>query len=133
MTVAAPVAGECAAHAGVAAQWACQRCGSFVCRECERRTRPEAPPLCPKCWDLRSQVVAEQQVTESKKLQIAGFVLGLLSVFHPLIMIASLILNIRGLVRRDGGSRQWMYVAGLAGTGVAVVVWVVLIAVIASH
>ena len=57
MTIAAPVTGECAQHPGTPAHWACQRCGTFVCTACENRTRPEAPPLCPRCWALRSQVV----------------------------------------------------------------------------
>jgi hypothetical protein len=123
MTIAAPVAGECAVHAGTSADWACQRCGSFVCKACERRTRPEAPPLCPKCWELRSQVVQEQTVTESKRLQVAGLVLGILSFLHPLLMVGSLVLNIRELVRGTGGTNRWMNVAGVSLTGVAVLTW----------
>ena len=128
MSIAAPVSGECAFHAGVRAEWACQRCGTFVCRACERRTRPEAPPLWPKCWELRSAAVTEQVATESKKLQVAGLLLGLLSFLHPLVMVASLILNIRGLVKRDGGAYRWMYIAGLVGTGLALLLWIAVIA-----
>ena len=128
MTIATPVAGECPAHPGVKTQWACQRCGSFVCHDCERRTRPGAPPLCPKCWELRSQVVQEQAVTESKRLQVGGLVIGFLSFLHPLVMVGSLVLNIRELVRGKGGTRRWMNVAGLALTGLAIITWVAFIA-----
>lgn len=127
MSIAAPVAGECATHAGVKAEWTCQRCGSFVCPACERRTRPDAPPLCPRCWELRSQVVQEQAVTESKRLQVAGLVLGIVSFLHPLLMVASLILNIRELVRGKGGVNRWMNVAGVSLTGLAMLVWTGLI------
>lgn len=132
MTIAAPVAGECPMHPGVKAQWACQRCGNFVCRDCERRTRPEAPPLCPKCWELRAQVVKEQAATESKRLQVGGLVIGCLSFLHPLVMVGSLILNIRELVRGTGGTRRWMNVTGLALTGAAIVAWIALLAVFAA-
>lgn len=127
MTIAAPVTGECAQHPGTPAHWACQRCGTFVCTACENRTRPEAPPLCPKCWALRSQVVQEQAVTESRKLQIAGLVIGFASFLHPLVMVASLVLNIRELVRGSGGTSRWMNVAGVSLTGVAILTWTTLI------
>lgn len=129
MTVAAPMSGECGFHPGVAAQWACQRCGTFVCTACERRTRPEAPPLCPRCWELRSKAVVEQVVTESRKLQIAGLVLGIVSFLHPLFMVGSLIVNIRELRRKGtSGGSQWMNVAGVSLTGLAVLTWVGVIA-----
>ena len=132
MTVAAPLAGECATHPGVKADWACQRCGSFVCDVCERRTRPEAPPLCPKCWAMREQSVQTQEITESKKLQISGLFLGLLSI-HPLMFIASLVLNIRELRRRKEGRYRWMNQAGLALSGISVFVWLVLLVWIINH
>lgn len=125
MTIAAPVAGECSAHPGLKADWACQRCGSFVCTSCERRTRPEAPPLCPKCWALREQTVKNQEVTDSKRLQIGGLVIGLFSVLHPLLMVGSLILNIRELVKGRGGDYRWMNGVGLGLTGLAILTWVV--------
>jgi hypothetical protein len=131
--IAAPRAGECSGHPGVKADWACQRCGTFVCTECERRTRPEAPPLCPKCWVLREQTVQNQEVTESKKLQVGGLVLGLISILHPLLMVASLILNIRELVRGKAGANRWMNVAGLCGTGVAVLGWMGMIVFLATR
>jgi hypothetical protein len=129
MTSGATRLGECAAHAGVAAEWACQRCGDFVCRACERRTRPEALPLCPPCWDKRALTVVEEVKTESKRLQIGGLVIGILSFFHPLIMLGSLILNIRELRRGAGGTRRWMNVTGVALTCVAVLVWTILFSV----
>ena len=121
--IAAPVAGECSAHRGVKADWACQRCGSFVCKECERRTRPEAPPLCPKCWSLREQVVQGQEATESRGKQYAGLALGIFSI-HPFIFIASLIFNIRELMKGRG---RWMNVAGLCLSGLSVLVWILLV------
>lgn len=124
MTIAAPTTGECATHPGVPAAWACQRCGSFVCAQCERRTRPDAPPLCPKCWELRAKTVHDTTVTESKRLQIAGLVLGIVSFLHPLVMVASLILNIRELVRGTGGTRRWMNVTGVGLTGAAILTWI---------
>ncbi len=127
MTIAVPRSGQCATHPGVQADWACQRCGSFVCKECERRTRPDAPPLCPKCWALREQAVQDQVVTESRRLQIAGLVLGCVSFLHPLLMVGSAILNIRELVSGRGGVNRWMNVAGVSLTGLALVTWTLII------
>lgn len=115
--------GTCALHPGVVAEWTCQRCGTFVCRDCERRTRPDAQPLCPKCWELRERSIGKQETTDNEKGAIAGFVLGLVSVFHPLLMIASLIVNIRALIKKSGGARKWMHTAGLIATGVAMLIW----------
>lgn len=133
MTVAAPVSGTCGLHAGVAAAWACQRCGTFVCTDCERRTRPEAAPLCPKCWELRTAVVVEQTATESKRMQIGGLVLGVVAFLNPLVQVASLVLNVRELIKKRGGTRSWMNVVGLGLTGVAMLSWVVLFAWAARH
>lgn len=132
MVVAAPVAGRCATHPEAEAKWACQRCGSFVCPACERRTRPEAP-LCPKCWELRAQVVQDTAVKESRKLQLGGLIIGLLSFLHPLVMVGSLILNIRELRRGTGGDLRWMNTAGVVLTALAMLTWVVGIAVLASR
>lgn len=115
MTVAAPLAGECAAHRGVKADWTCQRCGSFVCTQCERRTRPDAPPLCPQCWVLREQAVQVQQAKDSSRMQSVGLGLGIFSI-HPLVIIPSLIVNIRELMRGTGGTRLWMNKVGLGLT-----------------
>jgi hypothetical protein len=80
---------------------------------------------------MREEVVSANQATESRRVQIAGLVLGCISVFHPLLLIASLVLNIRALVKGTGGSSRWMHVAGLVGSGIAVLVWFVGLAVIA--
>lgn len=132
MTVAAPVSGQCALHEGAAAAWACQRCGTFVCAQCERRTRPEAPPLCPTCWELRAKSVQGQATTESKRGEVGGLVIGVLSFLHPLVMVGSLVVNVRELRKGRGGERRWMNVTGLALTGLALCTWLVAIAVIAT-
>ena len=133
MTIAAPVSGQCAQHPGVSAAWACQRCGSFVCSACERRTRPDAAPLCPKCWELRAQAVHQQEKTESKRLQVGGLLVGGLSFLHPLIMVGSLVINIRELVRGTGGERRWMNAVGLSLTGLAILTWAGFIAFAVLH
>jgi len=125
--------GICALHPGVAAEWACQRCGTFVCKDCERRTRPDAQPLCPKCWELRERSLGKQTTVESEKGALAGFILGLVSVFHPLLMIASLVVNIRALIKKTGGARKWMHTAGLAATGVAMLIWFIGILAVIFH
>jgi hypothetical protein len=105
-----------------------------MCTACERRTRPDAPPLCPKCWDLRTATVQDTAAKESRKLQIGGLLLGVFSFLHPLVMVASLILNIRELRRGTGGDSRWMNTAGLVLTGLAIVTWTVgIVAVLASH
>lgn len=125
MTIARPVSGVCAAHPGVKADWTCQRCGSFVCPACERRTRPDAAPLCPPCWALREQAVKDQVVVESRRMQIAGLVTAIFA-FHPLVTVASLIVNIRELVRGSGGSSRWMNKVGLGITGAWILGWIAL-------
>lgn len=71
--------------------------------------------------------------TESRRLQIGGLVIGFLSFLHPLVMVGSLILNIRELRRGTGGDARWMNTAGLVLTGLAMLTWVVGIAVLASR
>lgn len=132
MSIGRPISGNCAAHPALSAQWACQRCGSFVCPQCERRTRPEAPPLCPACWELRSQTIRAQTVSDSKRLQIGGLVLGALSFLHPLIMVGSAVVNIRELARGTGGSHRWMNGVGIALTVLAIITWVVGFSILAS-
>ncbi len=133
MTVAAPIAGTCGLHAGVVAAWACQRCGTFVCSACERRTRPEAAPLCPKCWELRAAAVVEQTANESKRMQVGGLVLGVVSFLHPLVQVASLVLNVRELLKKRGGTRGWMNVVGLGLTVMAMLTWVAVIVIAVSR
>ncbi len=130
MSIAVPVTGECATHAGVKADWACQRCGSFVCKECERRTRPDAPPLCPKCWALRDQVVQVHAAEDSSRMQKAGLALGIFAL-NPLVMIASFIVNIRELKSGRGGSRRWMNQVGMGLTVVFLLFYVALIFIVA--
>jgi hypothetical protein len=82
---------------------------------------------------MREQAVTQQEATESRRVQIAGLVLGCISVFHPLLLVASLVINIRALVKGSGGTSRWMHVAGLAGSGFAVLIWAVAILVIATR
>ena len=56
-----PEGATCASHPETPASWTCARCGSFMCPDCERRTRPEARPMCPACWDLRFKRVEPNQ------------------------------------------------------------------------
>ncbi|MGV3625125.1 MAG: hypothetical protein ACO1OB_30170 [Archangium sp.] len=115
---------ECAFHPGVSAEWACQRCGSFVCAQCERRTRPEAPPLCPKCWDLREAAVQDTSMKESKRTAIGGLVVGIFSFLHPLVQLGSLVLNIRALMKAPAGQKPVMNIVGLLLTLAAILTWV---------
>ena len=87
-------------------------------------------PLCPQCWDKRALAVVEEVQTDSTRLQIAGLVIGIFSFLHPLIMLGSLILNVRELRRGAGGARRWMNVTGVALTCVAVLVWSIVLTVL---
>jgi hypothetical protein len=83
---------------------------------------------------LREAAVQNQEVTESKRLQIGGLVIGIFSFLHPLIMVGSLILNIRELVKGKGGDARWMNVVGLSLTGLAILTWVgVILYFVTSH
>lgn len=124
---------ECAFHPGFAAAWACQRCGSFVCVECERRTRPEAPPLCPKCWELRTAAVKDTSMKESTRTGIGGLLLSFLSFLNPLVQLASLILNIRWLVKAPTGQKPVMNMVAVAVTLLAMLTWIVGISWAATH
>lgn len=124
---------ECGVHPGASAAWACQRCGSFVCVDCERRTRPEAPPLCPKCWELRSVSVRDTSVKESKRVAIGGVVVGVFSFLHPLVQLGSLVLNIRALVKAPAGHKPMLNIVGLGLTLLAILTWVVAIVLVASR
>ena len=57
MLAEAPQGAVCPNHPEVAATWTCGRCGNFMCVACERRTRPEATPMCPACWEMRQRKV----------------------------------------------------------------------------
>lgn len=128
MSSLAPAGAHCAtrSHPPAPATWTCQRCGAFMCEACERRTRPDALPLCPSCWALREQRVAA--APKGARLENAGLWLGGLS-FLPLppIIMASLIVNIMVLVRAPAGART----RGLIGLGLTFGGLVVTIAVFA--
>jgi hypothetical protein len=99
------------------------------------RRRPRGESGCFVCGSTAACTAPSASATqESRKLQIGGLVLGCLSFLHPLIMVGSLILNIREL-RRGGtsGGSQWMNVVGLGLTGVGMLVWVVGIALLLSR
>lgn len=122
------VSGACGFHPAAPAAWACQRCGTFVCVDCERRTRPEAPPLCPKCWELRAAAVQDTSARDARRLAIGGLVVGFLSFLHPLVQVGSLVLNLRALVKAPSGQRPALNGAGLVLTLMAIFTWVGFIA-----
>lgn len=116
----------CFQHPGAVAFWACQRCGGFICKECERRPRSEAPPLCPNCWQLREKAVSANRSKESKGLRLAGLIIGVVSLISPLVIIVSLIVNIKALNKNNQNkdARRWMNVAGIVFTICATIIWI---------
>lgn len=126
MSVETPPEGaSCAGHPEALASWVCGRCGTFMCPECERRVRPEAPPMCPTCWDLRARTVNAPEVAGTGFV-VSGLVLGVLSLVPMCIavQIASAIVNVVALYRTrepPGRERRWMPVTGLVLTGVGIV------------
>ncbi|MCY0998719.1 hypothetical protein OWM54_16390 [Myxococcus sp. MISCRS1] len=133
MSVEAPPEGaSCAAHPESAASWVCLRCGTFICPACERRVRPEARPMCPTCWDLRSRVVPAAEGT-SKSTVITGFVLGVLSLlpFCFILQAGAVIMNLVMMSRVEKTPElarlRWMPIAGLACSGlgfaITLLVW----------
>ena len=128
-----PEGAACANHAEAPATWTCNRCGSFMCAGCERRTRPEARPMCPSCWALRSRSVPENQGRSRVGLQTIGLVLGVVSLIPMCVavQIASLVVNIVAMVKAKDlpeGHPRWKAITGLALTllGVGITVLVVL-------
>lgn len=117
----------CARHPEAPATWVCGRCGSFMCQACERRTRPEAYPLCPSCFDLREQRVVPMKVTSKTGLQTAGFVLGFVALIPiPVVMIASLVINIVALVQAKEPpalTTRWKSIVGLVVTLLSMAGW----------
>ena len=118
----------CARHPEAPATWVCGRCGSFMCQPCERRTRPEAYPLCPGCADLRVQRVAPVVVGASNTgLQTTGFVLGLISLLPiPVVMIASVVINIIALVKAKeppASLKRWKSWVGLTLSCLSIAGW----------
>ncbi len=118
---------SCARHPESPATWVCGRCGSFMCQACERRTRPEAYPLCPACFELREQRVVPVKVSSKTGLQTAGFVLGLVAILPiPVVMIASLAINIVALVQAKeppASLTRWKSIVGLVVTLVSMALW----------
>jgi len=114
--LAPPEGSRCPLHPEAAARWTCPRCGAFFCAGCARRTRPDAIPICPSCWALRDEKVQTIASKKQDRLAITGFVLGFFALIPlPPIQIASLVINIIGLVRKDTGPR-WAPWSGLALT-----------------
>ncbi len=126
MSEAAPIGARCATHPDVEARWACRRCGAFFCVDCERRTRPDALPMCPACWDLRSKVVAASPAKPSTAIFTASLVLGGVSLFPaPVLMIISLVVNVIALTRAKDAMRpqRWKPITGLVLTVGSMAVW----------
>ena len=121
----------CARHPDTAASWVCGRCGSFMCPACERRTRPEAKPICPACWELRDQRVAPVQLGSKTALQTAGFVLGFISVLPiPVLIIGSLVINIVAFLKATeppAKLTRWKSVVGFSISLVSLGIWAVVL------
>jgi hypothetical protein len=131
MSEVLPEGATCANHLDTLASWTCARCGSFMCASCERRTRPEARPMCPACWELRNQRVETNQGRSSgTALQTTGLVLGVIALVPMCvaIQIASCIVNIIAIVKAKeppASLVRWRPITGLALTAVGVVLTVV--------
>lgn len=128
----APASAICAHHAGLPAAWICPRCGSFFCRACERRTRPDAIPMCPACWDLRAQSVGPVKLEKpSTALQTAGLVVGCFALLPlPAVQLAAFVVTIMGIVKAKAPPQRrvrWRPITGLVlacvGLGVDVFVF----------
>lgn len=129
----APAGSACATHPAVRANWICGRCGTFFCDACARFPSPGGPPLCERCFSVRAKEVVGSGALGLKRLQTAGFVVGLLALIPGCWpgLLGGLIVNGLALHRTwkvDGRPRQWMPVVGLACCAVSIVVWVVLFA-----
>lgn len=122
----------CPSHPDEAASSVCGRCGMFMCPRCERRVRPDAPALCPGCWDLRTAAVARFESKDAGwRLQAIGLVLGVLSLlpFLPVFPFAALVVNVIALrnARRARG-RPLKPIIALVLTALGFVGWLVLLA-----
>lgn len=117
-----PEGAACALHPERLATWVCGRCGTFMCSDCERRTRPEARPMCPGCWELRGRVVPSVvRRSGGTSLPTVGLVLGVISLVPMCIAIqvGSLVINLVALfgARRPPESEQrWKALTGLGLT-----------------
>ncbi|WP_375756317.1 hypothetical protein [Corallococcus exercitus] len=127
----APARAVCARHEGIVANHACLRCGTFMCPRCERRSRREATPMCPGCWELRIRSIEKPPASVFTAPNV-GLQLALVSLlpFCFILQPVSLVLNVVNLVkaRREGGSRadQRKAIASLILTGLGTVLTVAL-------
>ena len=129
MSQPAPAGAVCATHVEAEANWACGRCGAFFCAACERRTRPDARPMCPNCWQLRAKVAVVVKPVSKTRLQTAGLVMGAFSLvpFCWWFQIAAIVVSIVGIVKaKEGAAREvrWRAVLGLvlAAVGLSITV-----------
>ncbi|WP_147441749.1 hypothetical protein [Corallococcus exercitus] len=126
-----PVRAICARHDDIVASGVCPRCGAFMCPRCENRTREQASPLCPGCWELRARSIKKAPESFFTAPNV-GLQLGLVSLipFCFIVQPVSLVLNIVNLVkaRREGGSQrdQRKAIASLILTGLGTVLTVAL-------
>jgi len=132
MIAPAPAEALCALHPLSRAAWVCPRCGAFMCGACERRTRPDAVPMCAGCWEVRTRNVGEPRAEKaSTALQTGGLVLGAASLLPlPTVQFASVVIGIIGLVlARTEAARKvrWRPIVGLCltlvGVGIDVLVY----------
>lgn len=132
MSFDAPAGAACLTHPQTPARWACRRCGAFFCVACERRTRPDALPMCPACWELRSRNVVDQTSKPSTAIFTASFVLGIISLLPlPVVIITSLVVGIMALVRakEQYAAQRWKPIVGLVLTVLSSLGWLLLVAV----
>ncbi|WP_404365792.1 B-box zinc finger protein [Corallococcus coralloides] len=58
-----PTIPRCARHDGFIANKVCQRCGTFMCPDCEYRVRETSQSFCPGCWELRARSIGQGPVS----------------------------------------------------------------------
>ena len=126
MSNEAPYGSVCRQHSSTPAVWTCHRCGSFFCTQCERRTRPDAAPICPACWDLRAEKVKPNEIQSKTRLHTLGFGLGIAAIFPiPALQIAALVINIIALAKTKEPEQiavRWKPIVGLCCTGVGLLI-----------
>jgi predicted RNA-binding Zn-ribbon protein involved in translation (DUF1610 family) len=122
--------GQCQKHPEAAVTFSCPRCGQFGCIACENKTRPDAQPICPNCWALRSKVVVENKA-HSGRLQTTSLVLGVISLAPiPAVMLASLIVGIIALVKAKTDierANRWKPIAALCLTVASIFFWAIVL------
>ncbi|MCU0698771.1 MAG: hypothetical protein MUC96_19895 [Myxococcaceae bacterium] len=130
MSSEAPAGAACLTHRETPARWACRRCGAFFCVACERRTRPDALPMCPACWELRSRNVVDQTSKPSTAIFTASLVLGIISLLPlPVVMFVSLVVGLMALVRAKNQfeAQRWKPIVGLVLTVLSLLGWFLLL------